>query len=260
MLMKQVRYLMTGVGLVALAIMGPSRSFAEEPGLWKGNLELSYLQTGGNTDSKTFAAGGKAERALQNAKLTGQFNAIYGEHDGVASDKNWMGGLKYDRYVSSRAFAYLGEQVERDVLKGVEIRYTTQAGMGYEFIKTESDLLKGEFGVGYVRENPIAVAPFNSTDPLPGEPLHDLGYPNARAYGEYGHAFDEKTRFLQTVGYLPGLKGGVGFLAKEESSFIANIMGNFAWKISYAVTYDSDPQSGFDKYDRLFKTSLLYTF
>lgn len=245
--MKRMRDWMTGCGLAGVVLLGASPSSAQEDGLWKGNLELSYLQTSGNTSSKTLAAAGKAERAFDRAKLTGEFIAIYGEKEGVASDKNWMGRLKYDRFVSSRAFTYLAETVERNVLKGVEIRYTTQAGMGYEFIKTPSDLLKGEVGVGYVRENPIA-------------PLDDLGYLTGRVYGEYGHAFDEKTRFLQTAEYLPGLKGGVGFLAREESSFIANLMGNFAWKVSYAVLYDSDPPSGFTRYDRLFKTSLLYTF
>jgi putative salt-induced outer membrane protein len=245
--MKQMRHWMTGFGLAGLAIIGASPSLAEEPRLWKGNLELSYLQTGGNTNSKTLATAGKIERSFEGAKLTGEFNAIYGEKSGVASDKSWMGRGKYDHYVSSRAFAYLSETVERNVLKGIEVRYTTQAGMGYEFIKTPSDLLKGEAGVGYIRENPIA-------------PLDDDGYAIGRAYGEYGHAFDDKTRFLQTVEYLPGLKGGEGYLLREESSFIANLMGNFALKVSYTVMYDSEPQPGFFKTDRLFKTSLLYTF
>lgn len=235
------------VGLAGVVILSATPSFAETPSVWKGNLELSYLQTGGNTNSKTLAAGGKAERAFDHAKLSGEFIAIYGEKEGVASDKYWMGRLKYDHYVSSRAFAYLAETVERNVLKGIEVRYTTQAGMGYEFIKTATDLLKGEVGVGYIRENPVS-------------PLDDHGYATGRAYGEYGHAFDEKTRFLQTAEYLPGLKASSGFLFKEESSLIANLMGNLALKISYEVMYDSVPQPGFFKTDRLFKTSLLYTF
>lgn len=245
--MRRMRHWVRVVGLMGLVVTWATPSLGQETGLWKGNLELSYLQTGGNTNSKTLAAGGKAERAFARAKLTGEFLAIYGEKEKVASDKNWMGRLKYDHFVSSRAFAYLAETVERNVLKGIEVRYTTQVGMGYEFIKTPSDLLKGEVGFGYIRENPIS-------------PLHDHGYMTGRVYGEYGHAFDDKTRFLQTAEYLPGLKGGEGFLFKEESSLIANLMGNFALKVSYAVMYDSEPPVGFFKTDRLFKTSLLYTF
>jgi putative salt-induced outer membrane protein len=245
--MRRARHSRIVVGLVGLVVMSASPSFGEEVDLWKGNLELSYIQTGGNTNSKTLATAGKAERSFERAKLTGEFNAIYGEKSGVTSDKAWMGRGKYDHYVSNRAFAYLSETFERNVFKGVEIRYTTQAGLGYEFIKTASDMLKGEAGVGYIRENPIA-------------PFDDLGYATGRVYGEYGHAFDEKTRFLQTAEYLPALKGGEGYLFREESSFIANVMGNLALKVSYGVWYDSSPQPGFFKTDRLFKTALLYTF
>jgi putative salt-induced outer membrane protein len=251
------------VGLVGLAATWASPSFGQEapaPDLWKGNLELAYIQTGGNTESKTLATAGKAERMFEHDKLTGEFNAIYGEKAGAATDKAWMFRGRYDHLISSRAFAYLSETFERNVLKGVEIRYTTQAGAGYSFIKTPSDRLDGEAGVGYIRENPIARAPSNSVNPPPGDPLHDLGYMTGRLYGAYEHAFSETTRFLQTAEYLPALEQGQGFLFREESSMVANLMGNLALKVSYAVFYDSDTQPGFKKTDQLFKTSLLYTF
>ncbi|MFZ5876534.1 MAG: DUF481 domain-containing protein [Nitrospirota bacterium] len=238
------------VGLVGLVALWASPSFGQEApvtDLWKGNLELSYIQTGGNTESKTLAAAGKAERMFERGKVTGEFNAIYGEKEGVTSDKAWMARGKYDHFISPRAFGYLSETFERNVFKGVEIRYTTQAGLGYEFIKTPSDLLKGEAGIGYIRENPIS-------------PFDDLGYMTGRVYGEYEHAFEDKTRFLQTAEYLPAIEGGEGFLFREESSIVANLMGNFALKVSYAVYYDSEPQPGFFKTDQLFKTSVLYTF
>jgi putative salt-induced outer membrane protein len=248
--MRGMVRLRTVFGLVGLVAVWASPSFGQEApktDLWKGNLELSYIQTGGNTETKTLATAGKAERMFERGKVIGEFNAIYGEKDGEATDKAWMFRGKYDHFISSRAFAYLSETFERNVFKGVEIRYTTQAGMGYEFLKTPTDMLKGEAGVGYIRENPIS-------------PFDDLGYMTGRAYGEYAHFFDEKTQFLQTAEYLPGLKGGEGFLFREESALIANIMGAFALKVSYAVFYDSDPQPGFFKTDQLFKTSLLYTF
>ncbi len=240
------------VGLMGLVVASASPSFGQEasaqaPDLWKGNLELSYIQTGGNSESRTLAAAGKAERMFDRNKLTGEFSAIYGEKERVASDKAWMARGKYDHFVSPRAFAYLSETFERNVFKGVEIRYTTQAGMGYEFIRTPSDLLKGEAGFGYIRENPIS-------------PLDDLGFLSGRLYGGYEHAFEEKTRFLQTVEYLPAVEKGEGFLFREESSLVANLIGNFALKVSYAVYYDSEPQPGFFKTDRLAKTSVLYTF
>jgi putative salt-induced outer membrane protein len=248
---RMVRFKMV-VGLMGLVAAGASPSFGQEapaaaPDVWKGNLELSYIQLGGNTESKTLATAGKAERMFERGKVIGEFNAIYGETDGVATDKAWMARGKYDHFISSRAFAYISETFERNVFKGVEIRYTTQAGLGYSFIKTPSDRLDGEVGIGYIRENPIS-------------PFDDLGYMTGRAYGEYEHAFSDTTRFLQTAEYLPAIEEGQGFLFREESSIVANLIGNLALKVSYAVFYDSEPQPGFFKTDQLFKTSLLYTF
>ncbi len=234
-------------GFVGLAATSVPCAFAEDARPWKANLELSYLQTGGNTDSKSFLVGGKGERTLANAKLSGEFLAMYGETDGVATDKNWFGALKYDRYVSDRFYAYLAERVDRNVLNGIEVRYSTQTGAGYDIIKTTTDLLKAEVGFGYVRENPIS-------------PFHDVGFVNARAFGLYEHAFAEKTRFTQTVEYLPSLKDNDDYLFKEESAFVSTLAGGLALKISYAVAYDNLPPPAFFKTDRLFKTALLYTF
>jgi putative salt-induced outer membrane protein YdiY len=235
------------VGVVGLAATLVPRAFAEEERPWKASLELSYLQTGGNSNSQSFLVGGKGERALANAKLSGEFRAIYGETDDVASDKNWFGALKYDRYFNDRFFGYLGERADRNVLSGIEIRYSTQAGVGYDVIKTTADVLKAEGGFGYVRENPIA-------------PFDDLGYVNARVFGLYEHAFAEKTRFTQSVAYLPSLKDSDDYLFKEESAFVSSLTGGLALKISYAIEYDNLPPPGFFKTDRLFKTALLYTF
>lgn len=231
----------------AFAVAFASASFAEEPKLWKANLEFSYLQTGGNSSAKSFLFAGKGERSLPRAKLTGEFLALYGEKAGVASDKNWLGRLKYDRFLSDRFFVYVSETVDRNTLKGIEIRYGTQVGAGYDFIKTKTDLFKGEVGLGYIRENPIT-------------PFDDLGYANARAFGQYEHAFTDKTRFTQTVEYLLSLKEQKDYVVTEESSFVTNLMGNLAFKVSFAVMYDNLPPPTFYKTDRLFKTALLYTF
>jgi putative salt-induced outer membrane protein len=234
-------------GILAAALLSAPVASAQEAPLWKGNIELSYLDTGGNTNSQTFLVAGKGEYLLDHAKVSGEFAALYGEKSGVALDKSWMGKLKYDRYLVDGVFAYGLEAVDRDVLKGIEIRYNTQVGLGYEFIKTPTDLLKGEVGGGYVRENPVA-------------PFDDRGFPTARAFAEYDHSFRETTRFAQTVEYLPSLKESEDYLFSEESAFITNLMGNLAFKVSYTIKYDNLPPPTFLKTDRLFKTSLLYTF
>lgn len=221
--------------------------YAEELDPFKGNLEFSYLDTSGNTDSTTFATSGKWERTFPDSKWTGEAAALYGKREGLTSDKNWLLRLKYDRNISDLTYGFLMGSAERNVLKGIEIRYTLQTGLGHYFIKTERDLLKGEVGLGYLRENQVS-------------PFPDNGYPTARLFGEYNHSFSQVTRFTQTAEFLFNLERGSDYLFNEESAFITNLMNRLALKVSYAIAFDHLPPPGFTKTDRLFKTALLLTF
>lgn len=235
----------TGMLLIFSLLASPL--FAEESSRWKGNIEISYLQTDGNTESQTFAGGAKAERSFKRAQLTGEARGLYGKKEGITSVKSWFTGLKYDQNLTSRTSVFLLETVERNTLKGIDFRYGHQGGIGYYFIKTETDTLKGEVGAGYVKEDRV-------------DPLKDVGYGSARVFAGYLHAFTEQTRFEQTVEYLPNLSDSEDYIINDETAFITNLMGKFAFKTSFAVTFDHLPPPGFEKTDRVFKTALLYIF
>ncbi|MDC4206907.1 MAG: DUF481 domain-containing protein [Candidatus Manganitrophus sp.] len=230
---------------LAIAIAVPL--YAQETPPWMGNLELSYVETSGNTNAETMVVAGKVERTFAASKLSGEVKALYGKNEEITSDKNWIGILKYDRNITESTYGFLSQTVERNTPKGIEARYITLVGLGHYFVKTALDTLRVEAGLGYTRENPVS-------------PLADEGFPTARLFGGYIHAFTEKTRFEQTAEYTPSLQEAKDYLINEESAFITNLMGNLAFKISYAVVYDNQPPVGFGKYDRLFKTALLYTF
>ncbi|MFY9271121.1 MAG: DUF481 domain-containing protein [Candidatus Manganitrophaceae bacterium] len=234
---------------LTLVIAFPSfaQDTAQEAPPWKGTVELSYIETSGNTDSQTFLGASKVERTFESSKLTGEIRGIYGERKDLTSDKSWFGTLKYDKNITERTYGYLSETIERNTLKGIEARYITMAGLGYYFIKTATDTLKGEVGLGYTRENQVS-------------PFADRGFPVARAFAGYSHSFDEKTRFDQTVEYIPNLKESKSYLINEESAFVTNLMGNLAFKVSYAIFYNNLPPDELKKYDRLFRSALLYTF
>lgn len=230
-----------------LFILVASPLFAQGIPPSKGSLEFSYLETSGNTNSQSFLLAGKGEQAWENSKLEGEVKALYGKKNDVTSDKSWMLRLKYDENITELTYSFISEVVERDVLKGIEIRSISMLGLGHYFLKNETDTFKGEVSAGYTRENPVA-------------PFPDRGFPVARLFGGYVHTFAEKTRFEQTAEYLPNLKEAKDYLVNEESAFITSLMGNLAFKISYAIFYDNLPPPTFHKTDRLFKSSLLMTF
>ena len=216
----------------------------------------AYLQTDGNTESQTLSADAKIQRSFSRAKITAEGKGLYGKKEDDTTEKSWIASLKFDQNVTDRTYLYALETADRNTLKGIEIRFNHQGGLGHYFIKAEKDTLKVEIGAGYVREHQVLVDP---SDPL-SKIKDKKGYPSGRAYGEYTHTFTETTRFEQTVEYLPNLREMEDYMINEESAFITNLFGQFALKVSFSVTFDHLPPEGFKKSDRLFKTALLYTF
>ncbi|MDC4225234.1 MAG: DUF481 domain-containing protein [Candidatus Manganitrophus sp.] len=132
---------MSYVFCLSIAIAVPL--YAQEESPWKGNLELSYVETSGNTNAETFVTAGKVERTFAASKLSGEMKALYGKNEGITSDKDWIATLKYDRNITERTYGFFSETVERNTLKGIEIRYITLAGLGHYFVKTPADTLPG---------------------------------------------------------------------------------------------------------------------
>ncbi len=64
---------------LVLVLLFAVPAFAQESPLSKGNLEISYLETSGNTDSESLLLAGKGERAWTHSKLEGEVKALYGK-------------------------------------------------------------------------------------------------------------------------------------------------------------------------------------
>lgn len=233
--------------LLFIASLLLSPVHAAPPSTLKGDVELSYLQIDGNSESVAFAGGGETTWTINRSKIFAKAKGIYGRKDTETSDKNWFTRLRYDFLFIDRASVFLMETVERNTLKGIRFRYFHQVGIGYALVKTEKDLFRIEIAGGYIRENPVA-------------PLRDRGYPSAAVLGVYKHSFTEKSRFEQTAEYILSLKDGDDYLIKEESALITNLAGGFALKASFLVTFDNKPPADFEKSDRVLRTSLLYIF
>lgn len=253
---------MKSVGLAAslflLFLINPASTPAQDeaPGeenTWKGNIEGSYLQTDGNTETQAFAAAGKIEKEFTWARIMAEGRGLYGKSGDVTTDRNWFGSLKYDQKLTPRTYVFALETIERNVPIGIKIRYVHQGGLGIFLIKTGSDTLKIEAGAGYVNEVPV--------DPFPRR-----GFGTARGFAEFIHSFSKTSRFEQRVEYLPNLTDGEDYLINEESALITNLFGQFALKASFLVVFDNVPPKttagtpGYQKSDRTFKTALIYTF
>ena len=269
---------------------GPRSLFAETvpplgtqgPRSWKGNLEVSYIQTSGNTNNLNLSGAIKIERLflrslgtqgprsklpVPHSRVLMEYKILYGEQDDAVSDRSWLGQLKYDHNLSAcarcsgnRSFLFGLGTVEQNKLKGIQSRFLFQAGMGYYFIMNERNTFKGELGGGYLKENRTL--------------NNDKAFPSGRAFFEFIHAFTQKTgtstqktgtshentRFEQNAELITNLDQGKDYLIMAETALITNLVGNLALKASFEIAYDNLPPTGFKTTDRIYKTSILLIF
>ena len=105
----------------------------------KGNTELSRL----NLDAEAIA-----RRDRDRVTATARGNQAT-RHD-VETEANASVGLKVDRFVSRRQYAYAGATFEHDRLKDLRTRRTFGAGGGYQVLEGERSSLSLEAGLDRV--------------------------------------------------------------------------------------------------------------
>ncbi|KPK19451.1 MAG: hypothetical protein AMK69_24215, partial [Nitrospira bacterium SG8_3] len=124
---------------------------------WTANFDLAFSYTEASTETNAFAVGLEFNRKKKPTELF--FGAYYRyattEKEGEPKVKNEdrffaPGRLDYD--ISDRLFGFGAVSAERDEIQEIKFRTDPNAGLGYRFIKTETLVISGRTGPGYVYE------------------------------------------------------------------------------------------------------------
>lgn len=115
-----------------------------------GRIALGASDTAGNSQVRRANFDGEltARRDLDRVTLNGRGNEA--TQRGTDTEANATAGLKYDRFVSKRWYAYGGATLEHDQLKELRLRRTFGAGSGYQVIDSARTSLALEGGLDRV--------------------------------------------------------------------------------------------------------------
>lgn len=133
----------------SVVTMTPGR---DDDGEWRvvGRVALGASDTAGNTEVRRLNFDGEvtARRDLDRVILNGRGNQA--TQTAVLTEANATVGLKYDRFVSRRWYAYGAGTMEHDQFKNLRLRRTFGAGSGFQAIDTPSTTLALEGGLDRV--------------------------------------------------------------------------------------------------------------
>lgn len=216
------------------------------PANWTGRAELGLNGSSGNSDRINASAGVTATRTDVVDRLTLYLRGQYEESNGERSKNEVIGGVRYERDLSPRLFAYTRLELEYDEFENLDFRSTLAGGLGYFLIRNPRQDLKIRGGVAYQHEE---FGDGSSDD----KPLAEVGY-------DYRLDVKQWLRFNSTLTYFVDPTNVDDWRATAENSADLPLGTPSKWKLRLGVRneLDSDPLPDIESLDTTYYLSLVY--
>jgi putative salt-induced outer membrane protein len=237
-----------GLSLALFVVFAVVVEAHSEEKRWSDEAELSFVDTGGNTDVVTFSAKNHLKYKFTD-KLTGSWalGALYGESDGEKNAERYFTELRTDYMFTERLYTFgIGGWLQ-DEFAGFDARYYVGPGIGFKFLTGPKHLLVGEMGANYAREE--------YTDGT------EKDFIEGRGFAKYEYAFTEKNRFSQSVEFLYDFDDSENYKVNSVTALISALNSYLSLKASYEVKYNNQPvPETLDKTDTILGITLVVSF
>lgn len=231
----------------------------EHPGLlegWKGGVNAGFSLTGGNSQTTNLAIGFLADRQSLKSKLATYANAVYATTTltnttppparvSSTTANTEAGGIRYDRDLNPKVFAFVGADFFADALQGLNLRSVFGGGLGYHAIKHDNTTLDFLGGVNYTRESYTALHRNLVALTLGEELMHKMG---------------KSTVLNERLYFFPDLNSAGNYRGTFDFASVTKISKWFGWQNSFEDVYVSNPPAGKKQNDVILTTGLNVSF
>ncbi|HUG11183.1 MAG TPA: DUF481 domain-containing protein [Opitutaceae bacterium] len=215
---------------------------------WKFEASVDVLGKSGNSDSLAASLGFRTARITPDDKL--EFYAAYAraEQDGTTTADQARAGIDYQSMFSSKYSWYVREEIGTDKFQGLDFYSNTAAGIGFDSIKTERQILTFRAGIAYRYETFS-----NGTTTTVDAPALDLAMI---------HEYATDTWKIGTrLTFLPTIEDFSDFRLQHESYYETPLAAG-PWKIRLGLAndYNSEPLPGKKKLDTTYFTKFVLSW
>jgi len=239
----------------------------------KTHTELGYIETNGNTKTKTFNVDAKAKKAWGKHEGKINFNGQYAEDNGNATKNKYLLELNYNYALSDRlAFDYLvGYKVDK--FSSYDYQFYTGPGAQYKVIVTDVHklTLSGNIlysidqkaNINYADAAKTIVVPYPNPTNIPilavtyGKKNDYAAY---RFKGVYDYQITKTLKFNQELsirGQIDDLQNYFGYSKTSLNSKISDI---FSAGISYKADYVNQPEIDKEHTDTTLTLNLIIDY
>lgn len=216
---------------------------------WEGNASIGFSYTSGNSRQSTATTGIRAVKTGGDDKLTVYTRSLWnsnrnsGQH--ITTQNAIWGGLRYDRNVNDRLFAFGSFDFERDRPKRLNFRSVLGGGLGHHTFKNETTEL--ELIVGAAWNRTWQMGPNTDT-------------PEALTGNTLKHKFHDRLKLHQTFSFFQNFTDRNEFRFIFDTTITADITKRIGWQFTIGDRFNNDPLRNAKKNDFLFTTGLRWNF
>jgi putative salt-induced outer membrane protein YdiY len=217
---------------------------------WAGGANVGFALTRGNSQTKNLALAFTADRKTSNDEITLYTNSVYATNDApgaipATTANTIQGGIRYDRDLTKRLFAYVGADFQTDDLQGLNLRSVLGGGLGFHAIKNDLTTLDFLGGLNYTRENYVTLQRNFAALSL-GE--------------EFSHKIGMATLLTQKFYLFPDLNDTSQFRGTFNFGTVTKFSKWLGWQNAFGDIYVTNPPVGKKQNDIIFTTGLNVTF
>lgn len=210
---------------------------------WKGEAELGFISTSGNTDTETLNAKAKIINERDKWKHTARIEATRASDSGTVTAQRNFVSAKTDFKFSERGYVFGLLQYEDNRFSGFDYQASLIMGYGRKLIKRDNLTLDAEVGVG-TRQSELDSGVKNDEGILYGGMEVDWKISKSAN-------FNEK---------LTIESGDDATISKSVSGLKTKINSKLASKITYTIKHVSEVPVGVEKTDKEIAVTLVYNF
>ena len=235
----------------------------------KTHAEAGYIQTNGNTKTKTFNLDANAKKAWGKHEGEVHFDGQYADDDGVETKNKYLIELNYNYSFTKRlAFDYLVGYKD-DKFSGYDYQFYTGPGAKYKAIVSDQHNLTLSGNILYSQDQATdihydatgAVIPYPyETTTVRTTPGIKNDYAAYRIKGEYEYKITKTLKFNQDLSLRGEFDETSNYFAFSKSAISSKISDIFSAGISYKIDYAHLPPLDKSSTDSTFTFNLIADF
>lgn len=209
------------------------------------HLELSYVQTSGNSNTSTFSTKLEASTALsERSNFRAKGNILYSENNNNSSANKYDIELDYNYMLSDKIYSYYGVNYLKDQFSDYDYRINTGPGLGYKLLDSKEQTIDLQGGLDY------AIDQYSTG-------IKDE-YVATRAEVNYRYRINDNLKVKQMLNYLVSIEDNDKYFMASDTSLSVKMTDNLSLGVSYRIDYVN--QTSKEHADRKLLTSLIVDF